>query len=389
VRGLATLTLAFGSIALAGEAPPIVVVPFHNRCFDAAALAQRVRAQLPDVSVSVGTPPAAAHQQVRVSGNDASLTVRLVAHNQRQQVVGSEERVLPLGDDCSAALETAALIIVRAATPLAFRNLPPPPPRRPPKSSDNRPREAESVRTSETPPSPAPQPSEIRPSEIRPPPAPQPSEIRPSEIRPRQLSENRTSDNRPSPAPQVSEIRPSASRRQRRLELDVVAMWSFPLDGQPSTPAGDFTVGWRWPLWRRLHLGAGLRVGVSGEWTTTTTSAQGPISVSARRIPLAAELRLDVDVPLGVVRISAGPEAAIWVAGSSGLPRPGSAVFAQPAAFVRLAYRLELGPVVVEAGLVLETAFIRDDLTVGGLGAVAQTPLVVLSPFAGVGIGFL
>ena len=51
---------------------------------------------------------------------------------------------------------------------------------------------------------------------------------------------------------------------------------------------------------------------------------------------MSAELRLDIEVPKGrgVVRLAAGPQAAVWVAGSTGLPRPGSALFAQPAAFV-------------------------------------------------------
>jgi hypothetical protein len=100
-------------------------------------------------------------------------------------------------------------------------------------------------------------------------------------------------------------------------------------------------------------------------------------------------VRLDLEVRAsGVVRLSAGPQAAIWVARSSGLPRPGSALVAQPGAFVRAAYRLELGPAVLTAGLDLDVAFLRDDLSIGGVGRVARTPWVQLLPFIGAGAGF-
>jgi hypothetical protein len=175
-----------------------------------------------------------------------------------------------------------------------------------------------------------------------------------------------------------------------RLELDAAAMWTFPLDGPASTPAGDISLGWRWRRGRRLHLGLGIRAGVSGEWTASKQSVEGLISVSARRIPLSAELRLDFAVPRarGVVRISAGPQLVVWVAHSSGIPRPGSALFVQPGGFVRLAYRLELGRLMLTLGLDLDVAFVRDDLTVGGVGQVAQTPVIQLSPFVGAGVGF-
>jgi hypothetical protein len=382
-RALVWAIVAAAASAAAEEATPIVVAPFRNRCFDAADLAQRVRTQLPGSVVLVGTPPAGAHHFVRVSGDERQLTVQLTLRNQRHQVVGSDERQLALADDCTAAAETAALMVVRAATPLAFR--PPPRPRKPPSesrppTSENRPPTSES----------RPPTSENRPpaSENRPAPA---SENRPapaSENRPAAASENRptsASEIRPTPAP-LSEIRTPPKRR--RLEVEVTAMWTFPLDGPPSAPAGDIAVGWRWRVTRRLLLGVGVRVGVVGEWSATGASAEGMVTVSARRIPLEAELRLDVDVPKGVLRVSIGPEAAIWVAGSTGLPRPGSAVFAEPGAAVRAAYRLELGRLVLQAGLALETAFLRDDLTVGGVGRVAQTPLVLLSPFVGAGVGF-
>jgi hypothetical protein len=388
---LALPSLALPSLAAAEELPPIVIAPFRNRCFDAAGLAERVLSQLPDAVVLVGAPPPGAHQLVRVSGEDRQLTVQLSLRNQRHRVIGSDERLLPLGDDCAAAAETAALMVVRAATPLVFRS--PPPPKRPPRPPGPQPSENRTP-AAENPP---------KPSESRTTPPPPPSAVSESRTAPNAPapppSGNRTTAENPPPLPSGSRTKteppPSESRttvqiprHHRRLEVDVAALWSFPLDGPPSTPAADVTIGWRWRMGRRLQLGVGLRAGVAGEWSATTVSPQGPISLSARRIPLGVELRLDVEVPLGVVRISLGPEAAVWVASSTGLPRPGSAVFAQPGAFVRAAYRFELGPVVLSAGLVLDAVFLRDNLTVGGVGTVAQTPVVLVSPFVSAGIGF-
>jgi hypothetical protein len=372
------------------EALPIVIAPFRNRCFDASQLAQRVRAQLPEAEVSVGAPPGGADQLVRVSGDGAEVTVRVSLRNARHQIVGSDERLLPLGDDCPSAAETAALIVVRAATPLLFRLPPALPAPHPPKPRPPGPLPPKPVEEH------PPEPSEIRTA----PPSPSPAPVQPpSENRTRLPSEMRTSENRTKPPSEgrtppkvVSEMRtaPAPRRKAHRLEIDVAAMWTFPFDGPPSTPAGELTVGWRWPLGRIVHLGLGARAGVSEEWRATTSSVAGTIRLSARRIPVSAELRLDLEVPKGsgVIRLALGPQAAIWVAESTGLPRPGSALFAQPAAFARVAYRLELGPVVLQAGLDVDVAFVRDDLDVGGVGRVAQTPLVLLAPFAGAGVGF-
>jgi hypothetical protein len=403
---LAILAASVPLCAFAGELPPIVIAPFRNRCFDADDLAGRVLAQLPGAAVVVGAPPRGAHQLVRVEGDGEQVNIRLRLRNQRQQIVGTDERQLPLGEDCTAAAETAALIVVRAATPLAFRAAPRPPRPSAPVShpsesrpSENRPSEnrPSENRPSENPPSEKRIPPENPPekpavSENRTPPQSQPapsggrtavSEVRTITPSPAPVSDNRTAEG-------ASEKR-TAENRAPRLELDVVAMWSFPLDGPPSTPAGDLTVGWRWRIGERLHLGLGARVGVSAEWSATSPSVEGPISVTARRIPVSVELRLDVAAPRkwGVIRVSAGPQAAVWLAASTGLPRPASTVIAEPGAFVRVAYRLQLGRVALQAGVDLDVAFVRDNLTVGGVGQVARTPAVLLSPFAGLGVGFL
>jgi hypothetical protein len=108
-------------------------------------------------------------------------------------------------------------------------------------------------------------------------------------------------------------------------------------------------------------------------------------------LPLGLEVRFDLDVPraLGVIRLSAGPEVALWTATTSGLPRAASTVFAQPGAFVRAAYRLELGRLVLTVGVAVDAVLLRDSLTIGGVGSVARTPVVLVSPFVGLGVGFL
>src|SRR5262249_4515438 len=158
--------------------------------------------------------------------------------------------------------------------------------------------------------------------------------------------------------------------------------WSFPVDGAPSQPGGDLTAGYHW-----RRLGAALRAGVSGESTFTAASTAGPITLAARRFPLAAELSVDLWVRGGAGRLAAGPLAALWWARTSGLPRPASTVFAEPGLFLRAAYRLELGRVVLHAGVAFEAVFFRDDLTVGGVGVLGHTPVFSIAPYLGAGFG--
>jgi hypothetical protein len=408
------------------ESPPIVIAPFSLRCFDGYALAARLRAQLPDAEVLVGSAPPGAHQWVQVRSEPPNLVVHISLLNDDKRVVGRAERLIPDENDCAALLDTISLMVARAATPLAFRappsttprgkhpvrqpdhrasppsenRTPPPSENRTPPSSENRTPPPSENRTPPSSENRTPPPSENRtppPSENRTPP---PSENRtppPSENRTPRPPENRTSENRttaaqtaPSPKPGSEIHAPAISRARHRFEIDFAARWGFPLDGPPSTPGGDATLGWRW--WRRrVAVGIGARVGVSAEWSASTAPPDGGvITVFARRIPVAAELRLDVDIPRarGVFRISAGPEAVVWLARSTGLPRPGSAVFAEAGAFVRGAYRLELGPAVLTAGVDLEVAFKPDRLKIGGVGTVGETQVVQISPFVGAGVGF-
>jgi hypothetical protein len=115
------------------------------------------------------------------------------------------------------------------------------------------------------------------------------------------------------------------------------------------------------------------------------------VTVDVRRVPVSLELRLDLSVPRarGVIRLAAGPQAPIWLTHSSGLPRASSTVFAEPGAFVRVAYRVELGHVMLTTGLDLDASFLRHHLLVDGVGKVGQTPWIQLMPFVGAGFGVL
>src|SRR5258705_13759983 len=109
------LIVAWPATALA-DPVPITVAPFAGRCFDAAALAERVRARV-DAPVRIGEAPRGSHQYVRVSEGAGQVRIDFTARDERGQVVGSTHRVVP-DDDCAAALDVAALIVARAALPL-------------------------------------------------------------------------------------------------------------------------------------------------------------------------------------------------------------------------------------------------------------------------------
>src|SRR5581483_3344960 len=116
--------LGLAALAEAGEPQvvPVAIQPFHGRCFDDQALAERVRARLPaEVPVTVGRAPKGPHQTVRVAGDEKTVVVQVTARNGARQVVGTDRRVLPAEGECGALLEMTALIVARAATPLNAR----------------------------------------------------------------------------------------------------------------------------------------------------------------------------------------------------------------------------------------------------------------------------
>lgn len=163
-----------------------------------------------------------------------------------------------------------------------------------------------------------------------------------------------------------------------RFELDLGAQWSFPLDGPPSTPLGELALGFRWSR----YLGVGLRFGVAEPWSARRDDA----TVLARRLPLAAELRVHIPVWRGGVRFYVGPQLAFWLAESEHVGHPGADTLFIPGAELRVVYRFEYKRLAVEAGVHGDLAFVVDQLGVAGLGTVSRTPRADLGPALAVGL---
>ncbi|HEY7954571.1 MAG TPA: hypothetical protein VII38_04725 [Polyangia bacterium] len=429
----APLALVAGFVVAAAgpavaEAPvPIAVAPFSTRCFDAAELADRVRARMPEATVEVGAPPPGAHQLVRVAVAGDSLVVRVTATSARHRVVGSERRLLPAAGECGALLELSAQIVIRAATPIRARVELRPPAHHGPSSQPNgerssrhepvarAPERRNEPQPQSAPPIAAPSSSQPTPENSIPSRPSNPRATNPTSTNPASTnasandanpananaSPNANARMNAGPAPAVkthpapTEVpaasAPAARRsmvttrralpaRRRRVEIDAAAMWAFPLDGPPSNPAGELAVGYAWS-----RLGVTVRAGVEGQSTFGAQSSAGPVTVSTRRVPISAELHFDLPVRGGAVRFGAGPELALWLAHSGGVPRQASRVLAEPGATVRASYRLELGRVVLGFGVDLDVSFLGDDLAIGGVGTVGRTPIVQLAPYLSLG----
>jgi hypothetical protein len=156
----------------------------------------------------------------------------------------------------------------------------------------------------------------------------------------------------------------------------------FPLDGPPSVPEGDLAL----TLLVSRRFGVGVRGGVSGEWSQAGTSGQGAAIVTARRLPVAVELRVDLALRRGAIRLSVGPEVALWLASARGIAHPSSRVLADPGAIARAAYHVLLGRFTLEAGVQLDLSFLVDNLMISGLGTITHTPRASLSPFLSAGV---
>jgi hypothetical protein len=162
----------------------------------------------------------------------------------------------------------------------------------------------------------------------------------------------------------------------------VRAAWTFPLDGPPSSPAGEIAVGYTF----KPGAGLSLRAGVEADNTfVKTTASGGSVAMSTRRVPLSLEAHYDLRIPSGAIRFAAGPLVSLWIAHSTGIPRPTTSALAEPGVTARLAYRLELGHLCISAGLAVDAMFTAHDLQIGGVGTLARTSLVELTPFLSLG----
>jgi hypothetical protein len=121
-------------------------------------------------------------------------------------------------------------------------------------------------------------------------------------------------------------------------------------------------------------------------FSRSVSTDAGTAKVIARRVPLAAELRVDLPVWHGGFRFSVGPTATLWLVRSDGVGHPASALVVEPGAELRVAYRFEIGRFILEAAVHGDVAFGVDQLSVTGVGAVTHTPRVDLGPALSAGV---
>ena len=360
------LIVAAPAVARAQSADaPVTIVAFESRCFDAARLADRVRARV-EVPVQVRPARGSAGHEVVVAFGDTTVEVTLTLRTADGRVSGLEVRRLAAELPCETLLETTELMVARAATPLQFRSLSPHP------ESHRRPR-----------------PPEVQPNHPARP-LPHGVDEPPNGVdEPQLLEEPVPVLARPKPAAQPAPVVPSARivlpaepRHRNPLELRLVARWLFPLDGVPSTPAGDVSLGYYWSA----RLGLVVRVGVTGAWRVGQDVDGQPITIAARGVPLSVLVSGRLDLRRGFVRLEAGPLVTLWLASSSGVRRPMTAIAPVAGLEARGSYAFEVRRFVFEAGVNLGVAFNRADLLISGVGTVAHTSLVDLGPFVGAGI---
>jgi hypothetical protein len=360
--------VALSIVALAAtaraESVPIAIAPFAGRCFDADKLAARVRARVGELPVTVGAAPRGSHQDVRVIERGGAITVEVTARNGRGQVVGSARRVVP-GDDCATALEVAALIVARAALPLNWRETPEEKrePRHPPPTP--------------TPPPPTVQaPEPVPPAPPPTPPAPPPKAPPPTVI----VKIERIPP--PPREPGTFLLRTRGPDRRWVGEIAAAVYGAFPLDGNGANePAGELSIGFR-----RRRFGAAVRGAVEGPFIVNATATAGPLSLSVRRAEIVLEAHADVSVRVGALRFVVGPAMPLWSVQPTGLPHPRTTIVVSAAVTGRILYHLDLGRVFLTAGVTAEVAFLREQLTVTGVGKIAQTPLVEIGPILGFGV---
>jgi hypothetical protein len=349
------LALALAATTARAEPVPIAVTPFAGRCFDAAALAERVRTHV-DSPVTVGAPPRGSHQQVRVVARAGAVDVQVTARDGRGVVVGSAHRTIP-DDDCAAALEVAALIVARAALPLNAAAEPRAPAHKPK-------------------PAPKPEP-EPEPTEPPPPPPPTPKP-KPQVIVIEKPVERRVAV--PTPIPSGSFVlRLRGPERRWVGELSVAVYGAFALDGNGTDePAGELALGVR-----RGRFGLALRGDVEGDFRVA--SAMSPFALDIRRAQLALEAHADVPLRVGALRFVLGPTLPLWSVRPTGIAHPTTHVIASAGLTARLLYHLDIGRIFVTAGVTFDASLWREELTLTGVGPIAHTPLFEVGPILGFG----
>jgi len=355
------LALVAATATARAESVPIAIAPFAGRCFDAATLAERVRAHV-DGPVTVGAPPrGVSRQEVRVADHAGSVTVQVIARDARNAVVGSARHMVP-ADDCAAALEVTSLILARAALPLSTES-------------------PVETRRRKVAPRPEPPPvTEMPPAEPpapAPPPAPPPPPPKPQVI----IIEKPVPTPTPAPIPPGSVMLRLRGPDKRWVgELSAAVYGAFAFDGNGADePAGELALGFR-----RGRFGAAVRGDVEGDFSVP--SAQPGIKLDIRRAQVALEAHADVPLKVGALRFVVGPTLPLWSARASGLAHPTTHVIVSAGVTARVLYHLDIGRVFIAAGATFDAAFWREELTLTGIGPVAHTPLFEAGPFLGFGV---
>ena len=355
--GIALALALLATTSARAESVPIAVAPFVGRCFDAAALAERVRTHV-DSTVTVGAPPRGSHQEVRVADRADTVIVQVTARDQRGAVVGSARHVVP-ADDCAAALEVAGLIVARAALPLTAVE---------PRAHKPKPQKPEPPK-----PEPPESPPPAEPPKPAPPPPPKPQVI---------IIEKPVPTPTPAPLPPGSVLLRLRGPDKRWVgELTAAVYGAFALDGNGADePAGELAVGFR-----RGHFGAALRGDVEGDFTVAA-SPTSAIALDIRRAQLALEAHADLPVRVGSLRFVLGATLPLWSVRTLGVAHPSTDVIVSLGVTARLLYRLDIGRVFVTAGASVDAAFWREELTLTGVGRIARTPLFEAGPILGFGV---
>jgi hypothetical protein len=412
MRSAALALVVLCAAAAHADAVPIVVAPFAGRCFDAPALAERVRAQVGELPVLVGAPGTGSRQEVRVRARGGGLTVEVTARDSHGRVVGQARRLVPGDVDCATALAISALIVARAALPLTWRE-PPEHAAAPRRERADEPRASSALSPSALSPSASSPSAAATPSTstslapAAPSPAP-PTSPRPNGhpmgSSPRAASlatatSEATTSGASSSAPATSSAAESLraahavdsgmvvlhTRGPRRAwsgELWAAAYGAFAVAGGAATAGGELAVGVR-----HRRFGVAVRGAVESAWDATAASSAGPLRLEVRRFAFGAEAHAAVGLRVGALRFAAGPTLPLYRVETQGTPRPRTSLVVSAAVIARVLYHLDLGPVFIDAGISCEVGLVREALTVTGAGVVARPPLVTLGPVLALGVG--
>ena len=337
--------------------PLVRVAVVQGACFDARALGDRIRDELLGAATVTTEAPSGAHLSVTVRGAGAAIELRLENFDETGRPRTAENRHLP-ADDCAEQLETAAIVVARAALPLRFR-LPPPKHRvvtsaQPPKADERAVAVTPEVR-------PEPQPAvDDRPS----PPLPPPVIHLPSV----------DASAKQSAPPSVKHSRRRPLPRLHPVELTLSARWIFPVDDAPSAIAGELSLGYGW-TW----MGIEVRGGVAAQ-SLAATAQRPDVKVATRRIPIAIDVWFHVPVRVGAFRLAVGPELSVWRVASQGLGDARDSWVAQPGVVLRAAYRYAIERWELSLGVVARAGFTHENLFISDLGVVGHLPMVDLAP---------